>query len=168
MVANTSSYSSLSPGRWFGPMSTAFARKSWRTPVSPKNPTTLRTTSSNNGSARRAFSAARSAGCSQVVDEMSVRILRSGMTASNGADPAYRAVASPYGPGVAEVSRRALRLHAGLDPTKRLLEVLQQVVDVLHAARKAHESFRDAQRRAPRRLHRRMRHRGGMADERFH
>src|SRR5689334_6366435 len=96
-------------------------------PRSPRNPATLRTTSSKPGSARRVFSAARSAGCSQARDEIWDRITRSVIDSSGKPERVER----PYGPAHAKVSR------AGSQTCERRLQVGQEIGNILHAAGEA-------------------------------
>jgi hypothetical protein len=67
-----------------GPTRTALARKRCRMPRSPKKPGDLAHDLVEAGRARRALSAARSAGCSQAVEEIWVSVWRSAIETSEG------------------------------------------------------------------------------------
>src|SRR5690349_25145907 len=102
-------------------------------PRSPRNPATLRTTSSKPGSACNVLSAARSAGCSQARDEIWARITRSVIDSSGKPERVER----PYGPAQSKVSR------AGSQTCERGLEVGQQVGHILDATREANDPIGD-------------------------
>jgi hypothetical protein len=106
-VVRTSDMRLWSVGNCVGPTLTAFAWNSRRIPRSPKNPTMLLTAWSKPGMARSAWSAARSAGCSQETGAISVKTVLGravgmpvasvmGPSRENGAAEVAAAVASPY------------------------------------------------------------------------
>ena len=136
-TASTSVSSASSCGRCVGPTRTAFARKSCRSPFSPKYEKVFLTISSKKGIARRAFSAARSEGCSHDGEAISVRTMRSATE------------------------------HSPLDGREGVLEISQKILDIFHATGEPNQPFRHAKSLAPLEFYRRVRHRGRVRDQRL-
>src|SRR6185503_21162610 len=133
MVVATSVSSVCRTGNWVGPTRTALAWNRSRIPRSPKKPTIFRTISSNPGTDRRDWSAARSAGCSQATGAIWERITRGRAVGTDVIgclrEDAYR---YPYDPP--QVQFQELRTCAPsclLRLAERLVEIRHQIVGIL-------------------------------------
>src|SRR5438034_2352088 len=148
-------------GNWVGPTRTAFAWNRRRIPRSPRKPTTFFTTSSKPGTARSAWSAARSAGCSHATAAIWVRILRGRAAGRPVGSLIQRSYSQEY------TSLRRVRAPVSRSPRrhKSLIQVRDQVLHVFDADGQAHQAVGETHRPPHLGRHAGVSHRGGMADE---